>query len=292
MIECRVAGIRLIAHPLMLLLPLLSLALGLRVETPALLLSLFVHEAGHLLSARLAGVRVTSLTAMPFGCGMQLGNLYALNPGRVFAVAAGGPLASLALLFVDGALVQWGLLSPAFALALLRVTLTLLLFNLLPALPLDGGRMLVALCSRRMGRDRAVRLGALLGYATAAGLLLGTAWLWYRTRLLNLTLTVCALFIVKGIQEDRSALGDVAAVSLLNALRRDHTPVAMRVCAIDDQCDALTALRHTASDAATLFAVYHDDRLTAFTDERALMALAMKNPAAKAAELIKDLGLS
>ena len=116
---------------------------------------------------------MTSLTAMPFGCGMQLGNLYAMPPGRVFAVAAGGPLASLALLFVDGALVQWGLLSPAFALALLRITLTLLLFNLLPALPLDGGRMLVVLCSRHLGRDKAVKLCAMLGYATAAGLLLG-----------------------------------------------------------------------------------------------------------------------
>ena len=145
MIELRLAGVPVSIHPLMVLLPPLGMALGMKGDLASLLVSLTVHEAGHLMAARLSGVRVAGLSVMPFGCGIQLGNLYALSPGQVLSVSAGGPMASLGLLFVDAALAHWGLLSPAFALSLLRITLALLLFNLLPALPLDGGRMLYAL---------------------------------------------------------------------------------------------------------------------------------------------------
>ena len=106
MIELRVHGMPVSIHPLMALLPPLGMALGLRGDMTALLISLTLHEAGHLTAAQLTNVRVSGLTVMPFGCGIQLGNLYALSPGQVLAVSAGGPLISLALLFADAALAR------------------------------------------------------------------------------------------------------------------------------------------------------------------------------------------
>ena len=280
MIELRVAGVPVSVHPLMPLLMPLGMALGLRGDIAALLVSVTVHELGHLTAARMTGVKVAGLTVMPFGCGIQLGNLYALSPGQVLAVSAGGPLASFGLLFVDAALAHWGLLSPAFALSLLRVTLALMLFNLLPALPLDGGRMLFALTMKPLGRNRAVKLGARMGYCTALALTAVAVVMSIKAHRFNLTLPACAVFILKGIQDDREALRDARQSSVLNALKRRNDPIPMRLYAVDESTPILPALRHAAPDAATLYAVYHGDRLETFIDERELMRLALENPSA------------
>lgn len=278
MIELRVGHTRLDVHPLALLLPLLGMALGVGEALPALLISLTAHEAGHLAAARLCRVRISAMTATPFGCGIQLGNLYALSPAQLFAVSAGGPLASFMVLFADGALCHWGLISPAFALALLRVTMALMLFNLLPALPLDGGRMLYALTAERLGRGRSARLGGYLGYLTAAGLVALTLWLWIDTRRVNITLPACALFILKGISEDRRALSDAISSSLLNALKTADAPIPMRLFAVRADMPIHRALRHAAPDAATLYAVYQGDGLIGLVDERTLMRRATEAP--------------
>ena len=69
------------------------------------------------------------------------------------------------------ALTHWRVLSPMFALQILQANLILMLFNLLPALPLDGGRTLYALLSPVIGRERAVETGILMG-RILAGLML------------------------------------------------------------------------------------------------------------------------
>ena len=288
MIELRAGHLRLRLHPLALLMPPLALALGLRDETPALLISLIAHEVGHLAAARAARVRMDALTVMPFGCALKLGNLYALSPGQVLAVSAGGPLFSLLLLFADGALAHWGVLSPAFALNLLRVTLALLLFNLLPALPLDGGRMLYALTARRLGRDRAARLGAVMGYVVAASLMAATVWLTLRARRFNLALPLCAAFILKGVAEDRAALSEALPASLLNALKTREAPVPVRLYAVRADCPAIRALRSAAPEAAAMYAVYREEALAALVDERALLRLAIERPGAVVSEAIND----
>ena len=277
---------RLRLHPaLMLLLPLAAL-LGLRRALWPLIFSLTLHEAAHLMAARLLRVRVTELRLMPFGGAARLGNLYALPPGHLWAIAAAGPAANLIVLLTASALCQWGWLPAASALALTRVNLTLMLFNLLPALPLDGGRMLYALACKRLGRGRAAGLGIALGRALSLGLMgLALRGLWV-TRRLNLSLVACALFILASASEERRALSDLGAVTLLNALRHPDRPVEMRLCAVSADCPAMTALRHAAPDAATLYAVYENDALSAFADERQLLNVALASPTAPVREAI------
>ena len=279
MIELRAGHLRLRLHPLALLMPPLALALGLRDETPALLISLIAHEAGHLAAARAARVRMDALTVMPFGCALKLGNLYALSPGQVLAVSAGGPMFSLLLLFADGALAHWGVLSPAFALDLLRVTLLLLLFNLLPALPLDGGRMLYALLSERMGRARAVELGILLGRIVAALLLALAAAAAILLRRVNLSPVFAAIFILASANDEREALSGANARALLGELTPLVRPVPARVWAVGGDCPARIALRAARADALTLYAVYSGSRLIDLTDDRRLLEAVLERNA-------------
>ncbi|MDO4865477.1 MAG: hypothetical protein Q4C10_02895 [Clostridia bacterium] len=267
---------RLRVHPLMLMFPVMASRLGMGGDAAALLISLAVHEAAHLLAARALGIGVSELRLMPFGGSLALENPYALPPSRLFAVSAAGPASNLLALLSGAALAHWRLLSPDFALALLRTNLVLMLFNLLPALPLDGGRMLYALLFPRLGRPRAARLGVALGRVAAGLLLAFAAWAWLVQGRLNLSPAFAAVFLLASGRDELSALSSAKVSALLDALRPVSEPVEARLWAIGDDCSLQSALRCAEPGAATLFAVYHGNRLLRFTDDRALLEAALR----------------
>lgn len=133
--------------------------------------SLLAHELAHSLMARSRGLRVLGITLYLFG-GVSEIEEEANNAKDELRVTVIGPLTSFALAAVFGAL--WLILNDASELAtsalgyLAVINLFLGLFNLLPGLPLDGGRILHALVWLRSGdRTRATRV------AVGAGIVLG-----------------------------------------------------------------------------------------------------------------------
>ena len=146
------------------------------VSAPAVVLfylSLLSHEMGHALVARRLGVKVEGITLWLFGGVARLRG-DAATPGIEVKIAIAGPLVSLALAILFGAatfaldatagppLVEGGLAWLAGTNAML------LLFNLIPAFPLDGGRLLRAWLWQRSGdRYRATSGAARLGRVCA-----------------------------------------------------------------------------------------------------------------------------
>lgn len=267
---------RLRIHPLALMFPLTAAMLGLREDAVALIVALTLHEGAHLLAARALGVRVEQLRLMPFGGAIALECPYALPTSKLLAVAAAGPLGSGLGVVIAGALAHWRVLSPALALALARINLTLMLFNLLPALPLDGGRMLYALLSPKLGPERAVEWGIRAGRIVALGLLALAVQFALRWHQVNLSFLFAAVFILASAGDERRALSDTRARALLSALRPVEGPVPVRLWAVGDHCDARTALRAARPDALNLYAVYKDSRLSSVTDDRQLLEAALK----------------
>jgi Zn-dependent protease len=142
--------------------------------------SLLLHELGHAFAARREGITITGIDLWFFG-GIAKMARDTRSPGEEFRVAAAGPLvtalivliaAGAASLVANGADVWKALLldvrsdSPAFALAtwLAGINLFLLAFNLVPAFPLDGGRIARAVAWRLTGnRTRSTVISARLG---------------------------------------------------------------------------------------------------------------------------------
>lgn len=267
---------RVRAHPLALMYPAMAAMLGGRSDAVALLMGLAVHEGAHLLAARGLGVGVSQLRLMPFGGAITLENPYALSPARLLTVAAAGPLGNGLALFVGAALAHWRLISPALALALLRVNLVLLVFNLLPALPLDGGRMLYALLFPALGRDLAASVGIWAG-RVVAGLLLALALAsLLAVGRFNLPCAVAAVFLLASGPDERRALSEVRARTVLSELRPILRPVPARIWGVGGDCRVRDALRAARPDALTLYAVYKDSRLASMTDDRRLLEAALE----------------
>lgn len=267
---------RIIIHPLALLYPLAAAMLGPGSEVAALLIALTIHEGAHLLAANALGIGISRLRLTPFGGAMTMDNPYGLSPLRLAAVAIAGPLANLMALIAAGALAHWRMVGPGFALSLMQTNLVLLAFNLLPALPLDGGRVAYALLSLRFRREKALGFGIWMGRAVAAALVAACVLFAVKWRRVNLSFLFAAVFILASADDERQALSGSRLKAVLGALRPIEGPVPARVYAVGADCDAREALRAAKPDALTLFAVYKGNRLSSITDDRRLVEAALE----------------
>jgi Zn-dependent protease len=133
--------------------------------------SLLLHELGHAFQARREGMEIDGITLWLFGGVAQFRGMFP-SAGAEFRIAIAGPLVSLLLGagFVGLAFAITGVdVVDGIAAWLGYMNLTLLVFNLLPALPLDGGRVLrSALWALRRDFGWATRVAAAIGRAFGA----------------------------------------------------------------------------------------------------------------------------
>ena len=141
--------------------------------------SVLLHEAGHSLAARRFGIRTLEIVMLPLGGLSRLER--PPKPAEEFWVALSGPLVNaviaaglLAWTFAHGAQVSlqhWVELTDAnIASRLALANLILSLFNLLPAFPMDGGRVLRSLLAARRPVEQATRITARFGTFIAAAM--------------------------------------------------------------------------------------------------------------------------
>ncbi|HYO59306.1 site-2 protease family protein [Archangium sp.] len=202
---------RLVGHPLLW-------GLGLAV---ALFLAVLVHELAHSLYALRKGGQVSDITLLMIG-GVSRITRMPDGPRHEALMALAGPATSLVLgglflamyVLLEGAR-SFNLRFAVFYLGSLNIFLGL--FNLLPAFPMDGGRVLRALLTGRLGRVRATRVAGLIGkgFAVLFGLLglIGG----------NFILLIIAFFVFMGAESESR---EVLMQSLLNRVRVRELMVA------------------------------------------------------------------
>lgn len=204
----RVAGVRIRIHASFLLLVLLVFWVGATTTLGGALAELVwivvvfacvvVHELAHSVVATRLGIRVKDIVLLPIG-GVSEMDRIPDDPRRELAISGAGPAASLGL--AVGALLASGLMGQhwwppgLFAgpdLARLGWLNALLAgFNLLPVLPMDGGRLLRAALEPRMGSYESTLAAARIGRVGAALLIVGG--LFY-----DLWLTFIGVFVLLG----------------------------------------------------------------------------------------------
>lgn len=152
------------------------------LDAVAFILVLFAcvvaHEYGHVLMARRFGIGTRDITLLPIG-GVARIERMPEKPGQELLIALAGPAVNVVIAVVLVAIFGVTLnVEPAavenqtldFATRIAFVNILLVVFNLIPAFPMDGGRVLRALLSFRLDRTRATRIAAGIGQAVAFGL--------------------------------------------------------------------------------------------------------------------------
>src|SRR5262249_17961518 len=145
-----------------------------------LFLCVLAHEFGHIFTARAFGIPTPDVTLLPIGGVARLERIPE-EPGQEFLVAIAGPavnvVIAIALIVFAGADLGSRYLTTGESAAvpmvdrLASVNLFLALFNMIPAFPMDGGRVLRALLAIKLGHTRATQVAATIGqwFAFALG---------------------------------------------------------------------------------------------------------------------------
>jgi Zn-dependent protease/CBS domain-containing protein len=251
-----------------------------------------LHELGHSLVAQQYGVQVRDITLWPIGGVARISRLPA-KPYQEFLITAAGPATNLALALLFGALaLTWigpdqvlrlaasprmlnrFLASQAvqpLVLLLAINNLTLALFNLIPAFPMDGGRLLRSILALFLSFRRATLFAALLGQAlaivmAAVGLLNG-----------NFLLGLVGVFVfIAAWQERRQVLVTESLKGV--AVRRAMRPIGLR---LNPELSLGQAAAQAAAMPQPAYLVVDGSRLAGVLDREDLLSAVRKNgPAA------------
>lgn len=218
-----------------------------------------LHEFGHALTARRYGIRTRDITLLPIGGVARLERMPDV-PLHELWVALAGPAVNVviaAALFVwlalTGALAPLSQLSVAtgsFLERLMMVNVLLAGFNMVPAFPMDGGRVLRALLATRLEYTRATQLAASLGQGLA--LVFGLVGLFF-----NPFLIFIALFVWIGAAQESSMVQMRSALDGIPVRRAMLT----RFQALEPEAPLARAVELLLGGSQTDFPVVRDGRV-------------------------------
>ncbi|MBL7807226.1 MAG: site-2 protease family protein [Saprospiraceae bacterium] len=262
----------------------------------ALFLCVLLHEYGHAIAARKYGVKTRDIVLMPIGGVARLEKMPE-KPIQEFVVAIAGPAVNVLIalcLFagmnfaVEGDLLELFsyairsdigteivtesgyFLSPwlHFAIKLAFTNVALVIFNMIPAFPMDGGRVFRALLSMWLGRPRATKIAAWVGQFIA--MLLVAAGIWGS----DFMLSILGIFVIYAARAENANVQteDLFSKYTVKDILR---PKFTRMRSNDWMMSAIETLRHGLERNFLVFDV--NDRLVGMLEEEDIVR-AMRKP--------------
>jgi Zn-dependent protease/CBS domain-containing protein len=212
-------------------------------------LCVLLHELGHVFAARRYGIKTRDVTLWPFG-GIASMEQMPEKPGQELIVALAGPAVNVAIAI---ALLLWlgprlnpenltQIENPAVSLAvkLAGANIMLVLFNLIPAFPMDGGRVLRALLAMWVGNARATELAAGIGQGFAV--MFAVLGIFYNPMLIVIALFI---FLAASGEAAQAQLRAVAQGTLVSDAMITKFEALGTAATVNDAADALIRTTQT-----------------------------------------------
>ncbi len=204
-------------HINLLMIPFLAVAYftGSMVSTLIAYAVICLHESAHFLAAKRFAVKMDGLIVMPFGVSLQLKDNVIKNPMHEIGVCLAGPAMNFVLLLL-GFVAKYNWFKSSFYLDFFLLSnFSIMLVNLLPILPLDGGRTLKALLTQHMGFVKAFRFTDIISKINIAMLgIVGLLILWVTQ--FNVSVAMLSAFLVFNIGSERQSNHLLVMRELLN----------------------------------------------------------------------------
>jgi Zn-dependent protease/CBS domain-containing protein len=214
-----------------------------------LFLCVLLHELGHVFAARRYGVTTRDVTLWPFG-GIASMEQMPEKPGQELIVALAGPAVNV---LIAGVLLLWlgtrfnpesltQIDNPAVSLAakVAGANVILVLFNMIPAFPMDGGRVLRALLAMRLSNARATELAADIGKGFA--IVFAILGIFYNPMLIIIALFI---FLAASGEAAQAQLGAVAQGMLVSDAMITEFQSLQTNATIGDAAEALIRTTQT-----------------------------------------------
>jgi len=184
-----------------------------------------VHELCHSLAAKYFGITVREITLLPIG-GISSMTKMPEKPVQEFLISVAGPLSNIVVIAVfffplkfllgPAVLFQYPLSTQSWPLTiayLYWLNLMLAGFNLLPAFPMDGGRMLRALLAARLGYQKATKIAVSFGHAFAL------IFAYFGIMRMSIILVIIAVFIYTAASSEEA---QVDLKEILKKSKEEH----------------------------------------------------------------------
>ena len=172
-----------------------------------------LHEFGHIISSYLLGIKVSHIEVLPFGVCAKLKSEIIKNPSYEIAIAASGPLVNIILSIIAyffrnsipiNDFIYWE-----------QLNLSLAAINLIPALPLDGGRIMRAFLTKKIGSVRAYNISVKLS-CIPISLLLGISIYSLLTNCFNFSLILISSFLLGNLCLEQRNISKNVLSEMLN----------------------------------------------------------------------------
>lgn len=254
------------------------------------LASIVVHEGAHGCVAALFHAPPHQAEITPLGLLLRLEEEERLAPLRRAAVLMAGPAATAALALLGWYGTRWGMFSPFLGARLFFGNLGLFALNLLPALPLDGGRLLALALSLRCDLAAQMKTLRLLGTGLGLGLIGIAVISAAKWGAMNFSLAAVGCFLLYAAQTGATTEAMAALRQFLDRRNRLETRGLMRgeILAVLEKEPLRCVLPHLRQGRYTCLAVLESGtlRMLGLLDEDTLQSAYLHHPEASCASLL------
>lgn len=188
-------GILFRLHPLFVLVMIASIATGQFTEIITLFVIVLWHELGHIIAGLRFGWTIKEVKLLPFGGVVEVEEAGAVPAREEIWVAIAGPVQNVILAAIAFGLGQAGWIDRGWSDDFVRANVLIGLFNLLPILPLDGGRILQAWISLQVPFHRTLIWSARISLVFSGLTVLASLYPMWNGGLLHLNLLTVGIFL-------------------------------------------------------------------------------------------------
>ena len=213
-----------------------------------------LHELAHVFCARRLGVPLSRITIYPFGVAAQLSAEYIKSSEKEFLIAFSGPFFNIILFWLCI------ILSKHLPFNILHfcldINIAMAVVNLIPALPLDGGRMLKSMMTSQLGIIRAYNFMYRLSRILICALGVFAVYLFFRSGF-NFSLILISAFLLQNLSREQRTISHITLSEILNNSKKlgSRNVHKTKVICVSEETFASTILRYLSYDYLCIICV-------------------------------------
>ncbi len=237
-------------------------------------LSAILHELAHITCAKLLKVEIDNVSIYPFGISAKLRSSYIQSSEKEFFIALSGPLLSLGLFWIFTHLYK--IFGQALMLYAADTNLALCLINLIPSLPLDGGRILKAMLTLRFGVIRAYNF--MLKSSRVIIIILLSAAIVFVALNRNFSLILICSFLLQNLAWEQKSISQITLREILTVKEKANICLPIKVLCVPQERTATHILKQLSYDRFCIVNIIDKDcRITKIVTEAEVLDALTQN---------------